>query len=107
MLRWIRGASCALACVSPMVVAAKPIAFADGTTVMVEYGAGTMMEAQAFYAPRYDLSLGGGYIRFDSDESPKREEVAYARVNYLAHRWNLDAAQANVFVWGGLGGATG
>ena len=32
---------------------AKPIAFAHGTTVMAEYGAGTMIEAQVFYAPKY------------------------------------------------------
>jgi hypothetical protein len=89
------------------MASAKPIAFADGTTVMLEYGAGTMLEAQAFYAPRYDLSLGGGYVEFRSDESSTREKVAYARLNYLVHRWNLDAAQANIFVWGGAGGATG
>ena len=39
---------------------AKPIAFSHGTTVMAEYGAGTMKEAQVFYAPKYFLSLGGG-----------------------------------------------
>jgi hypothetical protein len=86
---------------------AKPIAFADGTTVMLEYGAGTMKEAQLFYAPEYYLSLGGGHVEFDSAESPTAERVTYARVNYLAHRWNLSDAQANIFVWGGLGGATG
>jgi hypothetical protein len=31
-------------------VFAKPIAFSQGTTVMAEYGAGTMKEAQVFYA---------------------------------------------------------
>jgi hypothetical protein len=35
---------------------AKPIAFANGTTVMVKYGGNTMREAQMFYAPRFDLS---------------------------------------------------
>lgn len=86
---------------------AKPIAYADGTTVMLEYGAGTMKEAQIFYAPRYDLSVGGGHVEFDSSESPAVERITYARLNLLAHRWNLADAQANVFVWGGLGGATG
>ena len=32
---------------------AKPIAFADGTTVVAEYGAGTMTEVQVFNAPRH------------------------------------------------------
>ena len=107
MVRWIYGAAWVLAAATPLVTNANPIAFADGTTVMVEYGAGTMKEAQAFYAPRYDLSVGGGYVEFDSDESSRTEKVTYARLNYLVHRWNLEDAQANLFAWGGAGAATG
>jgi hypothetical protein len=84
---------------------AKPIAFSHGTTLMAEYGAGTMIEAQAFYAPKYFLSLGGGYLELDSDMDNRRREIAYARANYLAKRWNMASAQANVFVWGGAGQA--
>jgi len=87
------------------VARAKPIAFSHGTTVMAEYGAGTMTEAQVFYAPKYYLSLGGGYLQLDSDIDHRRREITYARVNYLAKRWNLEDAQANVFVWGGAGQA--
>jgi hypothetical protein len=86
---------------------AKPIAFANGTTVMAEYGAGTMQELQIFYAPRYDYSVGGGHVDFTSNEDDKTEHITYARLNWLVHRWNLDDAQANVFVWGGVGSATG
>jgi hypothetical protein len=86
---------------------AKPIAFADGTTVMAEYGAGTMQELQIFYAPRFDYSVGGGHVDFTSAEDGQTEHITYARLNWLAHRWNLDDAQANVFVWGGVGSATG
>lgn len=86
-------------------VAAKPIAFANGTTVMAEYGAGTMKEAQVFYAPRYYLSLGGGYLELWSDIDHRRREISYARVNYLVRRWNMESAQANVFAWGGAGQA--
>jgi hypothetical protein len=85
--------------------AAKPIAFAHGTTVMAEYGAGTMKEAQVFYAPKYFLSLGAGYLELESDIDRRRREITYARVNYLARRWNMERAQANVFVWGGAGQA--
>lgn len=84
---------------------AKPIAFSHGTTVMAEYGAGTMKEAQVFYAPKYFLSLGPGYLELESDIDHRRREITYARVNYLVKRWNMDAAQANVFVWGGAGQA--
>jgi hypothetical protein len=86
---------------------AKPIAFANGTTIMAEYGAGTMEEVQAFYAPYYWLSLGGGFLRLDSDSIHRTRDISYLRANYLVHRWNLDDAQANVFAWGGLGTATG
>jgi len=87
------------------LVQAKPIAFAHGTTVMAEYGAGTMNEAQVFYAPKYFYSLGAGYLELDSDIDGRRREITYVRANYLAKRWNLEDAQANVFAWGGAGQA--
>ena len=96
-----------LVLIAPVVAYTKPIAFAQGTTVMLEYGAGTMWEAQIFYAPQYNYSVGGGHVEFDSDISSDTERVTYARLNYLLHRWNLESAQANIFVWGGAGAATG
>jgi hypothetical protein len=87
------------------LVQAKPIAFSHGTTVMAEYGAGTMEEAQVFYAPKYFYSLGGGFLALESDIDHRRREITYARANYLVKRWNLEDAQANVFVWGGAGQA--
>jgi hypothetical protein len=98
----------AFALALPLSLVAKPIAFAGGSTIMAEYGAGTMEELQYFYAPpRYDFSCGAGHLRLDSDETAKTRDITYARLNYLLHRWNLDNAQANIFVWGGLGSATG
>ena len=107
MSRWVIALGSAFALAGSTSVMAKPIAFAGGYTVMAEYGAGTMEELQFFYAPRYDLSFGGGYLKLNSDETPETDNITYARLNYLAHRWNLDDAQANIFVWGGLGSATG
>lgn len=106
MERWSSSLAWVALATAPALAFGKPIAFANGTTVMAEYGADTMKELQIFYAPRYDYSVGGGHVEFDSDESPKSERITYARLNYLAHRWNLDAAQANVFAWGGVGTAT-
>lgn len=87
--------------------AAKPIAFARGSTVMAEYGAGTMSEVQAFYAPRYWWSVGAGWTELVSDDGTLERDLVYVRGNLLAKRWNLPGAQANIFVWGGLGRATG
>jgi hypothetical protein len=95
-----------LACVS-MGANAKPIAFARGTTVMAEFGAGTMNEIQAFYAPRYWWSVGASWLELQSEDGVTRRRIELARANLLAKRWNLPGAQANVFVWGGLGRATG
>jgi hypothetical protein len=36
----------AISACAPSAAQAKPIAFADGTTVMAEYGAGTMTEVR-------------------------------------------------------------
>jgi hypothetical protein len=51
-----RHPSCALGVLALLAAVqcaeSKPIAYAKGTTVMAEYGAGTMNEAQVFYAPR-------------------------------------------------------
>jgi hypothetical protein len=107
MIRWTPRVVGALALAAPLCTLAKPIAFADGTTVMAEYGAGTMKEIQIFYAPAYDYSVGAGHVELDSDETPKSRSITYARLNYLLHRWNLESAQANIFVWGGAGSATG
>jgi hypothetical protein len=103
LIRYILAGAVALATAN--LALAKPIAFAHGTTVMAEYGAGTMNEAQVFYAPKYFWSVGLGYLELESDLSAKRREITYARANYLVKRWNLESAQANAFTWGGLGNA--
>jgi hypothetical protein len=89
----------------PGVSFAKPIAFAHGTTVMAEYGAGNMEELQVFHAPHFSYSLGGGHLALDSSIDGRSRDITYGRVNYLLKRWNRAASQANVFVWGGLGSA--
>lgn len=86
---------------------AKPIAYQGATTVMLDYAGEGMQEAQAFYAPRHWLSLGGGWLRQTAHADEARRDIAYVRANLLARRWNLPGAQGNVFVWGGLGRATG
>ena len=97
--------ACALALAAlaalPLAATAKPIAFAHGTTVMAEYGAGTMTEVQAFYAPSYRYSFGGGHLALDSALDDRSRDITYLRFNVLPKRWNLPTAQANVFAWGG------
>ncbi len=91
----------------PWAAHTKPIAFQDGYTVMTEYGAGTMSEVQGFYAPRFWYSVGAGHLRLDAHDDAFSRDITYTRLNYLVKRWNLPAAQGNIFVYGGLGAATG
>lgn len=98
MIRWSRSLVSALTLAAPFCAFTKPIALADGTTVVAEYGAGTMKEIPVFYASRYDYSLRGSHVKIDSDETRKSRSITYACLNYLLHRWNLESAQANIFV---------
>jgi hypothetical protein len=84
---------------------ARPIVFARSTMAMVDYREGAMAEAQVFYAPKSYLSLGLGHMELDDGGTDVRHAVTFARLNLLARRWNMAGAQANVFVWGGLGNA--
>src|SRR4051794_41165706 len=104
-----RQLSCALGALALLAAAecadSKPIAYAKGTTLMAEYGAGTMNEVQLFYAPRYFYSAGIGHLTLQSDIDGRTRDISYGRFNYLVKRWNGEAAQGNLFVWGGAGGA--
>jgi hypothetical protein len=102
---WAFGALAPLVLTLSNVAQAKPVAFANGTTLMAEYGAGTMEEVQLFYAPRYFYSAGVGHLALQSDSDGRSRDITYARVNYLVKRWNMEAAQANIFAWGGAGRA--
>ena len=95
------------ALLAPFAAVAKPIAFQDGWTVMGEYGTNTMREAQVFYAPKYWWSGGLSVTRLTAHDKRFERDIPNVQLNYLVHRWNLPAAQANAFVWGGLGSARG
>ncbi len=81
---------------------ARPIVYAHSTTAMADYTEGKMSEAQLFYAPRSFFSFGVGHMAIEGGGSHPEHEVTYFRLNFLAKRWNMEAAQANVFVWGGM-----
>lgn len=96
--------ACALTgLVLTLPAAAKPIAFARGATLMAEYGAGSMLETQAFYAPKYFYSVGASALRFENADRWRMQ--TQVRANYLVKRWNAPKSQANVFVYAGLGSA--
>jgi hypothetical protein len=97
----------ALAALAAPAATAKPIAFQDGWTVMAELGTNTMREAQVFYAPKYWWSGGLTLTKLIADDRSFEREIPAVQLNYLVKRWNLPAAQGNVFAWGGIGSARG
>jgi hypothetical protein len=78
---------------------AKPIAFADGTTVMAEYGAGTMTEIQAFYAPTFRYSVGGGHLSLNSDVDDSTRDITYARCARISTKQARTAIASTRFSW--------
>jgi len=94
-------AAVAVLCAAPAW--ARPVLFADSTTVMAEYCADVMKDAQLFYAPSSRWSIGAGHMELDDTGRNHDHRETYGRLNLLLKRWNLESAQANVFVWGGAG----
>jgi hypothetical protein len=84
---------------------ARPIVFADSTTVIAEYREAAISELQVFYAPERNWSIGLGHFQVEADDLNTSHSMTYLRANLLAKRWNLESAQANIFLWGGFGGA--
>jgi len=91
----------ALGCIN--AAQAKPIAYARGSTAMLEYGGDSMIEAQVFYAPRFNYSFGLSALRLENASGTRDQTVA--RANYLLKRWNLPGAQGNLFGYAGIGTA--
>jgi len=96
------GVSALLHCPS---VDARPIVFADSTTAIAEYREGAISEFQVFYAPERNWSVGLGHFAVEADDLNANHSMTYLRANLLVKRWNMESAQANIFVWGGFGGA--
>ena len=84
----------------------RPILYSHSTTILADYRADTMRELQVSYAPTPFLSLGLGHLELDGAGPGHEHKITFARVNLLAKRWNLEGAQANIFLWGGAGRST-
>ena len=98
---------CRLTVVATLFVAstatARPILYADSTTIAADYRSESMRELQISYAPTPFLSLGLGHLELVGSGPGHEHQIQFARLNLLAKRWNLEAAQGNIFLWGGAG----
>jgi hypothetical protein len=81
---------------------ARPISYSGGHMLMADHQPD--MDAISYtYSPSFRWAVSAGAVRATELERTADLELGYVRAAHLLHRWNLPAAQANAFVWGGLG----
>lgn len=81
---------------------ARPISYAGGHMLMLEHEPDVDRFSYA-YSPSFRWSVSTGGVRASDLARSSELELGYVRASRLLHRWNLPAAQANAFAWGGLG----
>lgn len=82
----------------------RPISYAGGHMLMAEHQS-DMDQWSYTYSPSFRWSGSVGELRLDEEGRRSELTLRYVRASRLLKRWNLPAAQANVFAWGGLGQA--
>ncbi|WP_199555881.1 hypothetical protein [Sandaracinobacteroides hominis] len=97
-MRFLTAALCAVLAAAPAV--ARPVSYPGGVTLMQELDP-MMGSALLHYTPDRHYSVGGRYLRLREAEA----NLAGGQVTWLARRWNMPSAQANVYVTGMAGGA--
>ena len=86
---------------------ARPISYAGGHMLMAEHEP-DLDRFSHTYSPSFRWSVSAGGLRATDLDRSDELELGYVRASRLLHRWNLPSAQANAFVWGGIGeGRTG
>jgi hypothetical protein len=79
---------------------ARPISYSSGTTIMQQNGA-SKNSIHLHYSPSYKYSIGykGEYLRKD------QTTLNSVQLNNLLKRWNLPAAQGNIYLKSNIGSA--
>ena len=81
---------------------ARPVTYTGGQVLISEFEPNKTAWRYG-YSPsfRWSASVGGLYL--DGVADNPELNVTYVRAARLAKRWNWPTAQANLFVWGGVG----
>lgn len=103
MKRW---SICLAAAFATTAATAAPMGFKDSTMLMADFSS-NWRESWANYAftPRDAFGAGGLYMR--SDDKTRSRTLAEINYTRLAKRWNLEHAQANVWLFAGAGAIRG
>lgn len=100
----LAAATAAVAMAMAAPAAARPITYTGGTMLMAESNADGR-HASFTYSHSFRWATSVGALRHDGLATTGHVDLEYVRVAHLVRRWNFPAAQANAFVWGGLGHA--
>jgi len=86
------------------LVSARPVTYTGGQVLVVEMHPDSVAWRYGYSGSfRWSASVGGLYV--DDFQGRESLDVNYVRSARLVKRWNWPKAQANVFVWGGVGHA--
>lgn len=97
--------ACAVAFGPGMAVAA-PMGFKSSVMAMVDLGP-NWRESWANYAFTARDAIGGGGLYMRSDDETKTRTLAEVNYTRLVKRWNMENAQANVWLFAGIGSIRG
>jgi hypothetical protein len=85
---------------------AAPMGFKDSTMLMADFSPNWRESwVNHAFTPRDAFGVGGLYMR--SDDETRSRTLAEATYTRLAKRWNLEHAQANVWLFAGAGAIRG
>lgn len=92
---WILGL-----CLVSSLAHAHPVAY-EGSWGVMGYHSKGMTDMEVNYSVRHWIAPSVQHLRFT--EGQTRPDFLLGKVNWLAHRWNGEAFQANVYLHGGGG----
>jgi hypothetical protein len=106
-----RGLAVSILCASAAVFGAgravsAPMGFKGSVMAMGDFGP-NWRESWANYALTARDAIGGGGLYMRSDDETKTRTLAEVNYTRLLKRWNLEDAQANVWLFAGIGSIRG
>lgn len=81
---------------------ARPVTYAGGHVLVLSHQP-TLDQWRYTHSPSFRWSVSVGGLRADHLGETQSLDVDYLRAARLLYRWNLPEAQANAFLWGGIG----
>jgi hypothetical protein len=90
----------------PHAASAAPMSFKGSSMVMGDFSR-NWQEVWANHAVTARDAIGAGTLRMRSDDGSKTRQLTELNYTRLVSRWNLAAAQANVWFFMGAGGMRG